>query len=46
MARRRRHPEDVTATIQAVVNIAAGRADLYRITRQYIHADGHPIWVS
>ncbi len=37
-------PEDVTATIQAVVNIAAGRADSYRITRQYIHADGHPIW--
>lgn len=37
-------PDDVTRTLAAVAGILAGRSDSYRITRQYLHADGHRIW--
>ncbi len=37
-------PEYVTASAQAVHDILAGRADSHRITKQYIHADGHRLW--
>lgn len=37
-------PDDVIPMIEAVVEIAEGKRESYRITRQYIRADGHRIW--
>jgi PAS domain S-box-containing protein len=37
-------PEDVLPTARAVSDILMGRKDSYRITRQYVHADGHRVW--
>lgn len=32
------------ADLQNVADILAGRIESYRMKKQYIHADGHPIW--
>lgn len=37
-------PEFAAASLHAVQDIIAGGADSHRITKQYIHADGHRIW--
>lgn len=36
--------EDVDPTMEAAREILAGRRDSWRITRRYLHADGHRIW--
>lgn len=37
-------PDDVAPTIAAVADILTGLKDSWRITRQYVHADGHRVW--
>jgi len=37
-------PEHLEADLQNVQEVLAGRIESYRMTKQYIHADGHPIW--
>jgi PAS domain S-box-containing protein len=32
------------ADLEHVADVLAGRIESYRMTKQYIHADGHPIW--
>ena len=38
------HPDYLDADAARVEQIAAGDIDSYRMIKQYIHADGHPIW--
>lgn len=37
-------PEYLAADLQNVNDVLEGRIDSYRMTKQYIHANGHPIW--
>lgn len=37
-------PEYLDADVQNVTDLLQGRAEAYRMTKQYIHADGHRIW--
>ena len=37
-------PEYLAEGARAVAELVAGRADSYRMTKQYIHADGHRLW--
>ncbi|MGV1089207.1 MAG: SpoIIE family protein phosphatase [Mycobacterium sp.] len=37
-------PGYVEADLQKIRDILTGRIDSYRTIKQYIHADGHPIW--
>ncbi len=37
-------PEYLEADQRSVDDILDGRRDSYRMVKQYIHADGHPIW--
>ena len=37
-------PEYVQADQRNVTNVLEGRIDSYRMTKQFIHADGHRIW--
>jgi len=37
-------PDDIAKGAQAVAEMAAGRSDSYRITKRYVHADGHLLW--
>lgn len=32
------------ADLDNVADVLAGRIESYRMTKQYVHADGHPIW--
>ena len=36
--------DDLQSDLKNVNDILEGRIDSYRMTKQYIHADGHPIW--
>ena len=35
---------DTRADMDNVADVMAGRIESYRVTKQYVHADGHPIW--
>ena len=37
-------PEYLAADLSNVAAVLDGRLDSYRMVKQYIHADGHPIW--
>jgi len=37
-------PDDLEADLKNVDEVLEGRTDSYRMIKQYIHADGHPIW--
>lgn len=37
-------PEYLAASSHAVQEIQAGRAESHRMTKEYIHADGHRVW--
>lgn len=37
-------PEFLEADLANVKDVLEGRIDSYRMLKQYIHADGHPIW--
>ena len=37
-------PDYLEADLQKVNDVLEGRIDSYRMVKQYIHADGHPIW--
>jgi PAS domain S-box-containing protein len=37
-------PEYLGESLAVIADLVAGRIDSYRITKRYIHADGHPIW--
>ncbi len=39
-------PEYMEASLQNVKDLREGRTDFFRVTKQYIHADGHLIWVD
>jgi PAS domain S-box-containing protein len=36
--------ESLEADLRNVADLVAGRIDSYRMTKQYIHADGHRVW--
>ncbi len=37
-------PEYLESDLKNVNDVLGGRIDSYRMTKQYIHAEGHPIW--
>ena len=37
-------PEFLEADFRQVEDVLAGRSESYRMTKQYIHADGHVVW--
>ncbi len=37
-------PDYLEADLQKVNDVLEGRIDSYRMIKQYLHADGHPIW--
>jgi diguanylate cyclase (GGDEF)-like protein/PAS domain S-box-containing protein len=40
------HPDDVQADLEALRDIVDGERYSYRTEKRYIHADGHPVWIS
>ena len=40
------HPDHVDADLEALREIIEGERYGYRTEKRYIHADGHPVWVS
>ncbi len=40
------HPDDVDADLDALSDILEGERYGYRTDKRYIHADGHPVWIS
>ena len=37
-------PDFMDADTTGMQDLISGRIDVYRATKQYVHADGHPIW--
>jgi diguanylate cyclase (GGDEF)-like protein/PAS domain S-box-containing protein len=40
------HPEDVESNLDALQDLVDGERYAYRAEKRYLHADGHPVWVS
>jgi diguanylate cyclase (GGDEF)-like protein/PAS domain S-box-containing protein len=40
------HPDDVTADAAGRADLVAGRSDIHRTEKRYLHANGHSVWVS
>lgn len=40
------HPEDIDADLDALRDMVDGERYGYRTEKRYIHAEGHPVWVS
>ena len=40
------HPEDVDADLEALRDLVEGERYGYRTEKRYVHAEGHPVWVS
>jgi diguanylate cyclase (GGDEF)-like protein/PAS domain S-box-containing protein len=40
------HPDDVDANLEALRDLVDGERYGYRTEKRYIHAEGHPVWVS
>jgi diguanylate cyclase (GGDEF)-like protein/PAS domain S-box-containing protein len=40
------HPDDVAADEAARADLVAGRVEIYRTEKRYLHAAGHTVWVS
>jgi diguanylate cyclase (GGDEF)-like protein/PAS domain S-box-containing protein len=40
------HPDDVDANLDALQDLVEGERYAYRAEKRYVHADGHPVWVS
>ena len=40
------HPEDVEADLEAAKEMVKGERYGYRTEKRYIHAKGHPVWIS
>lgn len=38
------HPDDLQQDVDLVAELHAGRRDMFRTRKRYIHADGHLIW--
>lgn len=40
------HPDDADEGNQLIRELVRGERDYYRITKRYLHRDGHPVWVD
>ena len=40
------HPDDLEADLDALRDLIDGERYGYRTEKRYIHADGHPVWIS
>jgi diguanylate cyclase (GGDEF)-like protein/PAS domain S-box-containing protein len=40
------HPDDLDADLDALRDLVDGERYGYRTEKRYIHADGHPVWIS
>jgi diguanylate cyclase (GGDEF)-like protein/PAS domain S-box-containing protein len=40
------HPDDVDADLEALRELVEGERYGYRTEKRYIHAEGHPVWIS
>jgi diguanylate cyclase (GGDEF)-like protein/PAS domain S-box-containing protein len=40
------HPDDHAGDIDVVSRAVSGEIERYQIEKRYVHADGHPVWVS
>jgi diguanylate cyclase (GGDEF)-like protein/PAS domain S-box-containing protein len=40
------HPDDHAGDLDVVSRAVAGEIERYQIEKRYLHADGHPVWVS
>jgi diguanylate cyclase (GGDEF)-like protein/PAS domain S-box-containing protein len=40
------HPDDVEADLEALRELVGGERYGYRTEKRYIHAEGHPVWIS
>jgi len=40
------HPDDRDESLEALNALIAGELSAYQIEQRYLHADGHPVWVS
>ncbi|MBL7692435.1 MAG: PAS domain S-box protein [Flavipsychrobacter sp.] len=40
------HPEDLPADVEALKDMRAGRRDLYRAEKRFIHKDGTTVWIN
>lgn len=40
------HPEDLAADEEQVARLRDGELESYRLEKRFIHAKGHPVWVS
>ena len=40
------HPDDVAETFALIDSLLTGERDRYNFEKRYVHADGHPVWVS
>ena len=40
------HPDDHAGDLDVVSQAVAGEIERYQLEKRYLHADGHPVWVS
>lgn len=40
------HPDDVDADLEALQELLDGERYGYRTEKRYVHAEGHPVWIS
>ncbi|MDP9474737.1 MAG: PAS domain S-box protein, partial [Actinomycetota bacterium] len=40
------HPEDLDLSVGRVKELLEGRVEGYQLEKRYLHAQGHPVWVS
>jgi diguanylate cyclase (GGDEF)-like protein/PAS domain S-box-containing protein len=40
------HPDDHAGDLDIVARAVAGEIERYQLEKRYVHADGHPVWVS
>jgi diguanylate cyclase (GGDEF)-like protein/PAS domain S-box-containing protein len=40
------HPDDLAADEERIRQLLDGRIESYRLEKRFIHAEGHPVWVS
>ena len=40
------HPDDIEADLEALRELIEGERYGYRTEKRYIHAEGHPVWIS
>jgi PAS domain S-box-containing protein len=40
------HPEDLDTSVEHAQWLLDGETDSYQLEKRYVHAEGHPVWVS